>query len=206
MYLDDVDESNGVTEFWPGTHKGWDRKDFVPNGRGWIQRAAFNRRAKMEPPIQAFIPRGSICIRGVRMWHAGMANTSQDLRVMLGFMYYPRWFMSQMNMALPEDCREIVESWSHVDALSSTRFLEGRVDYLCPSFAKYWNLNFTQEPGMSISAIRARVDEYEGRILHAPIPVTKKDYWTKPKISSRKRKVVEIEGVRSLIVKLKAPT
>lgn len=147
LYLDDVSKSNGVTEFWPGSHKDWGMSDFVTHGRGWIKPSTFKKRAKICAPVQPYIRRGSICLRDIRLWHAGMANPSGDPIIMLGFMYYPSWFRSQMRVTLPEDCRDIVKSWGHVDALCATKFLEGKVDYLGWFFENFWRLNFTQDPG-----------------------------------------------------------
>lgn len=47
------------------------------------------------------------------------------------------------------------------------------------------------------------MDRCQGRVPHEPILVTKKDYWTLPRQSIRKRKGATTEENESLVVKLK---
>jgi hypothetical protein len=180
FYLEEVDVGNGSTELWPGSHRGWDIDDQCEHGRGWIKESVFKKRAELSPPIQCTIPKGSICLRDMRLWHAGMPNNSNDLRIMLGFIYFPRWFRSPMRFTLPEDCRQIVESWDHADLTTSAEFVQGKVDHLDPKHYMLGALNFTQDPEMGIRNIRSLIDLIHGREENMRMPVTERDYWTKP--------------------------
>jgi ectoine hydroxylase-related dioxygenase (phytanoyl-CoA dioxygenase family) len=180
LYLDEVTTENGSTELWPGSHKGWDVDDQCDHGRGWIKESVFNKRAEISPPIQCTIPKGSICMRDMRIWHAGMPNNSTQLRLMLGFIYFPRWFHSPMRFTLPEDCRKLVASWNHADLTTAAEFVQGKVDHLDPKHYMLGGLNFTQNPEMGIKNIRSAIDRAQGREENSRILVTRRDYWTKP--------------------------
>lgn len=41
----------------------------------------------MRPPVQPELRRGDIMIRDLRLWHAGMPNSSDEHRIMLGLGY-----------------------------------------------------------------------------------------------------------------------
>lgn len=179
LFLDDVDIKNGSTEIWPGTHKGWNVEDQISHGRGWIRNSVFTKRAKKSPPFQPYIPKGSICMRDIRIWHAGMPNNSKKDRIMVVFIWFPRWFRSPMRLTLPEDCRTLVESWENVDLVGATNFVDGEVNYLDSSMM-YTQLNFTQDPELGIKRIRADIDRIQGR-REPRISITKRNYWTAPK-------------------------
>ncbi|OTB07258.1 hypothetical protein M426DRAFT_8985 [Hypoxylon sp. CI-4A] len=130
LYLDDVTPENGSTEVWLGTHYGYNKTDHSYSDMGWIKREAFDARAKVCPPFQPTIHKGSICIRDLRLWHAGMLNFTSTLRIMMGFIYSPRWFGSHMRLKFPAEARRVVESWKHIDIISVSEFVEGEFDYL----------------------------------------------------------------------------
>lgn len=69
-YLQDITVDNGSTELWPGTQNTTE-DDLVPHGRGWIKPALFNKRARTDPPIRPDLPKGTIVMRDLRLWHAG---------------------------------------------------------------------------------------------------------------------------------------
>lgn len=128
IFLEDVDSSNGSTELWLGTHHGYTKSDHTFADMGWIKNAVFSRRANIRPPVQPAIPKGSLCIRDIRMWHAGMPNRTAIPRIMLGFMFSPAWFGSRMRLKLPKETKAIVETWNHVESL--TELVQEDVDYL----------------------------------------------------------------------------
>ncbi|KAI1401792.1 hypothetical protein F4819DRAFT_508058 [Hypoxylon fuscum] len=130
IFLDDVSSENGSTEFWLGTHHGYNKKDHVSPTAGWIRREVFTERARVSPPLQPAISKGSICIRDLRLWHAGMPNATSTPRIMLGFTYSPRWFGSHMRVRFPVEARERIESWEHIDCLGVAEFVRGDLDYL----------------------------------------------------------------------------
>jgi len=79
----DVDESNGATELWPGTHRilGLTRVS---------ERAEAKRRAVF-PPVRAVSRKGDAVLRDPRLWHRGMPNTGTEARHMIA-MVHSKWF------------------------------------------------------------------------------------------------------------------
>jgi ectoine hydroxylase-related dioxygenase (phytanoyl-CoA dioxygenase family) len=68
----DMDAHNGSTELWPGTHL--DTTVSVHDGSVRISQDMLDRRRAVEPPLQPSVRCGSVVIRDIRMWHAGMPN------------------------------------------------------------------------------------------------------------------------------------
>lgn len=167
IYLDDVSSENGGTELWPATHNGFGPGDHNPAHPGWIRKEIFDRQARISPPFQVKVPKGSICMRDVRLWHAGMPNKSAIPRIMLGFMYFPRWFNPQMRLTLPRDTRELVKSWEHIEIMSVTDFVDGEVDHIA---MRPW-LNFSQEPSPKTQWIPRDP---------TGVVITPEDYWKPP--------------------------
>ncbi|KAF7872395.1 hypothetical protein EAF04_003316 [Stromatinia cepivora] len=177
MYLHDVSPENGSPEIWPGSHHDWNFRDLVSHGRGWIKSSAFNRRAEHSPPFQPTIPKGSIGIRDLRLWRSGMPNLSDQNCIMLGFMYFPRWYRNPMRITLPKNCRFVMQKWTQVDAIGATEFVDGELNHLDPDFDMLDSLNFTQDPERSIKQIREKIDIAQGREPNAELSVTERDYW-----------------------------
>ncbi|CAN9377212.1 unnamed protein product [Alternaria alternata] len=167
IYLHDVNPRNGATEFWLGTHNGYSKADHSSPTTGWIKHEVFNRRAKISPPVQPAISKGSLVIRDLRCWHAGRENHTDDPRIILGFLYSPRWFGSRMRMLLPSSARPLLQSWTHIDCLQSVDFVAGRFDYL----------HFLQDINLSRTP-----SQYGIPYVSKPgaVTVTAQDYWTPP--------------------------
>jgi hypothetical protein len=85
---------NGSTEIWLGTHTKELAGLHVQEGAhgerasGRIKEHLLEERRADRGPCQAVIEKGSIVIRDLRLWHAGMPNFSQDIRVMLAMSKY----------------------------------------------------------------------------------------------------------------------
>ncbi|KAF2824855.1 hypothetical protein CC86DRAFT_407995 [Ophiobolus disseminans] len=167
IFLEDVDNRNGSTEIWPGTHRGYTKKDHTYAHFGWIKKSVFSQRARMSPPAQLAISKGSVCLRDLRMWHAGMPNHTATPRIMLGFMFSPAWFKSEMRLRMPMEAKVMLEAWEHVDCLSATEFVENDMDYL----------EFRQE---IILTQGKRVGEEKDNHDHGRIVPGKNDYWEPP--------------------------
>ena len=165
IYPQSVDSRNGSTEFWLGTHQGYSKKDHTLSTTGWIKRNVFTPRAKISPPVQPDIPKGSLCIRDLRCWHAARENLTDVPRIILGFIYSPQWFDSHMRMKFPSEARKCLEMWEHIDCLKTAEFVEGEFDYL--EFNQ--NLNLTQTPSDSDAAYVPQ---------NRSTKVTPEDYWT----------------------------
>mgnify|MGYP002380673427 FL=1 len=84
---------NGSTEIWLGTHK--DTGLAVQEGRhgerasGRIRSEELEKRREVRPPCQPVVPKGSIVIRDLRLWHAGIGNRTDEVRVMLAMSMSP---------------------------------------------------------------------------------------------------------------------
>lgn len=78
---------NGSTEVWLGTHNnfGLDAQEGAHGERasGRIKQNLLHDRRRFCPPIQPTISKGSIIVRDLRLWHAGMPNHTRDVRIML---------------------------------------------------------------------------------------------------------------------------
>lgn len=130
--LVDTSPENGATEVWPGSHhvsvqdahvNGKQNEDQLP-----IRPELLELRRKHSPPIQACTKKGSMVIRDLRLWHAGMPNLTDVPRVMLAFVVQPAWFQAKSKILLPENVRQMVESWS--DELTfDAEYVEGEVDH-----------------------------------------------------------------------------
>lgn len=78
---------NGSTEVWLGTHQ--DTNLYVQEGKhgerasGRIKLEELEKRRAIRPPCQPVVPKGSIIIRDLRLWHAGVGNRTDMVRVML---------------------------------------------------------------------------------------------------------------------------
>lgn len=165
VYLQDVDASNGATEFWLGTHEGYSKADHASATTGWIKQSVFEPRVKESPPVQPAIPEGSLMIRDLRCWHAGRENLSAEPRIILGFMYSPRWFGSHMRMKLPSAARKSLERWDHIDCLGTSQFTEEAFDYV----HFHQDINLTQLPSNPNAPYVPK---------HGSTMVTSADYWS----------------------------
>jgi len=69
---------NGATEIWPGTHR-------IPRNVGtfWLDDEQRDARERIVPPVRAVIPRGSVLIRDIRLWHRGVINQTDVVRPMI---------------------------------------------------------------------------------------------------------------------------
>lgn len=139
FYLDDASEANGSTEVWLGTaidssftdhracrdlREGDDPiKPQVVNLRDPEQRNILEsfgvredlleERRKWAPPIQPKVKKGSLMLRDLRTWHAGMPNRTNRHRVMLAFVHTPWWFKAPTVVPMPENTRTLAESWAN---------------------------------------------------------------------------------------------
>ncbi|KAI0018269.1 hypothetical protein F4780DRAFT_533708 [Xylariomycetidae sp. FL0641] len=114
--LVDMTPENGSTEIWLGTHHG--------TGGLAAQEGAHGERAsgriKEEAlaawkqahggPCQPTIKKGSIIIRDLRLWHAGMPNTTEEVRVMLAMIHFAGWYRNPMRLEFAEDIKPGLEA------------------------------------------------------------------------------------------------
>ncbi|KAK2590198.1 hypothetical protein QQS21_012127 [Conoideocrella luteorostrata] len=107
-----MDPRNGSTEIWPGTHNNDISAQEGAHGdraSGRIRETFLAERTEICPPVQPTIKKGSILIRDLRLWHAGMPNYSQDVRIMLAMIHFAPWYRNSMRLEFAHDVRPLLE-------------------------------------------------------------------------------------------------
>lgn len=90
-----VDETNGATEIWPGSH-------LLP-GPVLIAERDEDERRELAPPVHANTQKGDAVLRDIRLWHRGVPNHGTEPRHMIG-MVHSRWFYVRgTTIAVTED-------------------------------------------------------------------------------------------------------
>lgn len=121
----EVTPENGSTEIWPGTHV--DTTYSIQQGAARVSEEVLARRRVEVPPLQPNIPLGSVVIRDIRLWHAGMPNHTQTPRPMIAMIHWCGWWNDNDPIIFSRD----VEPWlAHPKLHTNARFVEGAVDYL----------------------------------------------------------------------------
>ncbi|KAI0410733.1 hypothetical protein F5X98DRAFT_384989 [Xylaria grammica] len=106
--LVDMTECNGATEIWLGSHATTSFNDQIqiqsrvedPPARAIIP-SLVERRRSVSPPTRACVSKGSVIIRDLRLWHAGMPNLTLVPRAMLAFVWQAAWWQGKGLMHLP---------------------------------------------------------------------------------------------------------
>jgi ectoine hydroxylase-related dioxygenase (phytanoyl-CoA dioxygenase family) len=103
---------NGSTEVWLGTHgHGVAAQEGAHGERasGRIREDILEERRAVRPPTQPEIKKGSLVVRDLRLWHAGMPNYSQEVRVMLAMIHFAPWYRNRMRLAFAKGVRPVLE-------------------------------------------------------------------------------------------------
>ena len=79
--------------------------------------------ADAQPTVQA----GSVVIRDVRMWHAGMPNRTNVPRVMIAMIHWVSWWNDS---DVPSFLERDKEFFTHPVLRTSARFVKGPIDYV----------------------------------------------------------------------------
>ncbi|KAK3671908.1 hypothetical protein LTR78_008274 [Recurvomyces mirabilis] len=182
-YLQDSSAANGVTEIWCGTHNAYPKTtDSVHDQQlhaetGWIKKEYIQKQAKIKPPVQPEIKKGSIVFRDLRLWHAGMPNTSSHHRIMLAIDYFAEWYQCPMALKLPSSIRKDVEEKWEIST-KGIEWVEGEMDCLEQPFF----LNMTQDPSKYIVQTEKGFEDWRaretGRWDFDKGKVGEKNYWT----------------------------
>lgn len=103
-----MSKENGVTQLWPGTHL--DTSYCTEDGAAHVSSEKLEKWRQINPPVQLDIKRGSILIRDVRLWHAGMPNFTQTPRPMIAMIHMAEWMNSSQgsdnSIVIPERSRD----------------------------------------------------------------------------------------------------
>lgn len=106
----DVDETNGATELWPGTHNLL--------GPVYVSEAAEAARREVVPPVRATSCKGDAVLRDPRVWHRGVPNHGTEARHMIG-MIHSRQFLRHATLAVTKDAEhafdnDVVKTWVRI--------------------------------------------------------------------------------------------
>ena len=121
--LVDVSPENGSTELWLGTHK--DCSVSVHDNIKVTPEALEKWRA-IAPPIQPTAKAGSILIRDIRLWHAGMPNHTDTPRPMIAMIHHAGW-LSVAKLKFPKGTEEFFQ---HPHLHTSAEFVDAEIDYI----------------------------------------------------------------------------
>ncbi|WRT68792.1 uncharacterized protein IL334_005772 [Kwoniella shivajii] len=108
--LIDAHAKNGSTEIWLGTHREQTLDDFVALTSGDVKKSALEKRRQVRPPMQPDLPKGSLVLRDLRLWHAGMHNETDEIRVMLALVYTAAWYKNPLLPPWPKSVQAEVEA------------------------------------------------------------------------------------------------
>ena len=120
----DVSPENGATEIWPGTHRelGVGVGDDIK-----ITPDLLEKRRAVSPPFQPTFRRGSILIRDIRLWHAGMPNRSREPRPMIAMIHASGWLETGTPLVFPTGTESFFD---HPVLRTAAHFTDGPIDYL----------------------------------------------------------------------------
>ena len=131
--LDDVNITNGSTEIWVGTHRDGcvDQHTSHAGEDGLtIKPELVKGRRHHSPPVNPSTKKGSIIVRDVRLWHAGVPNRTDKPRIMLAFVYQPKWFQAPSEVLLPAKAKPLIEKWKRETGLEfKAKWIDGEVDH-----------------------------------------------------------------------------
>ncbi|MGJ6979989.1 phytanoyl-CoA dioxygenase family protein [Aestuariimicrobium soli] len=120
----DVSAENGGTEIWPGTHRE------LAVGAGddiEIPLDILEARRAVAPPFQATFPRGSMMIRDIRLWHAGMPNHTDQARPMIAMIHRAGFLSHDNPLRFPAGSEELL---AHPVLRQAATYVEGDIDYI----------------------------------------------------------------------------
>ena len=122
VVLVDVDESNGATKFWPGTHT--DTRITAGNRRPTEEMIA-EWEAK-RPAERMCTKKGDLVVRDMRVWHCGMPNHTDIPRPMLAIIYQSGWWQ-RSGFEAEKGSEDFFE---HPILQNSAVFVDAPIDYL----------------------------------------------------------------------------
>ena len=128
--LVDMSAKNGSTEIWPGTHR--DTSVFYQHGDIKVASDQLEARRAVFPPLQPTVGAGSILIRDIRMWHAGMPNHTDVPRPMIAMIHWVAWWADN---DLPTFSKTAESFLKHPVLTTRARYADGEIDYIHKSQA-----------------------------------------------------------------------
>ncbi|PCG97591.1 Phytanoyl-CoA dioxygenase [Penicillium occitanis (nom. inval.)] len=154
--LVDVGPENGTTELWLGT-QNTNLSYHVKNGDPSIAQHHLDERRNIRPPCYPRIKKGSIVLRDLRLWHAGMPNPTKEVRIMLAIVYYAAWYKNELVINMPYSMKPLVkqieessESYIAVNWVPDEGY-----DYLRNEFSRNFSSSLTPEIWEEIERLEA---------------------------------------------------
>lgn len=143
--LIDMEPINGSTELWLGTHKDTSVEDqqgaHGERASGRIREELLEKRRKFRPPIQPYVKKGSLLIRDLRLWHAGMPNRTEEIRIMLAMIHFAPWYRQRMILNLPRSLEDLFEQQNKFGLKIPTSFQSDQIDHLNAGFGNSFDFN-----------------------------------------------------------------
>lgn len=124
--LVDTSPKNGSTEIWLGTHTQTDI-DVLDPEEYRVRPDLVEARRRISPPIQPTLSKGSLIIRDFRLWHAGMPNQTDEPRVMVVTVQFPKWYRNDTKVILPRSLEGKI-NWGGL--VPCVEWVEDGYDYL----------------------------------------------------------------------------
>ncbi|KAL7793687.1 hypothetical protein V8C37DRAFT_415570 [Trichoderma ceciliae] len=103
---------NGSTELWLGTHKTDVTFQEGAHGErvsGRIKENHLRDQEAVRPPVQPVVKKGSVVLRDLRLWHAGMPNPSEEVRIMLAMIHFAPWYRNPMRLQFGDSLKPILK-------------------------------------------------------------------------------------------------
>ncbi|KAF2720946.1 phytanoyl-CoA dioxygenase [Polychaeton citri CBS 116435] len=139
---------NGSTEVWLGTHtpefSGLHAQEGMHGDRasGRIREHLLEKRKQARPPSQPIIEKGSVVIRDLRLWHAGMPNHTDDIRVMLAMIHFAPWYRNRMRLELAQDIEPLLAQETNLGTMVDYISREDAMDrYLARAYGNAYDFN-----------------------------------------------------------------
>jgi hypothetical protein len=100
---------------------------YVQQGDIKVPEAKLDAQRNICPPFQPSARAGSVIIRDMRLWHAGMPNLTDTPRPMIAMIHWVSWWNAAQPMVFPKGTESFFE---HPDLVSVVEFVDGPIDYL----------------------------------------------------------------------------
>ncbi len=146
--LVDMAPINGSTELWLGTHTHTTIDDqegaHGERASGRIKQACLNARRALRPPFQPTVRKGSLVIRDLRLWHAGMPNRCENIRIMVAMIHFAPWYRQRMTLDMPKAFQPLISQQRKLGIAIPARFESETIDQLDASYGN--SFDFDQDP------------------------------------------------------------
>lgn len=135
-------------EVWLGTHNGSglhvQEGAHGERASGRIIQSLLDERQKVSPPFQPVVPKGSLLVRDLRLWHAGRPNHTPTPRVMLAFIHFAPYYRQRMTLSLGKSLQPIFSRCGNGLSAPVEWKRDSEVDHLAGTFGNAFD--FDQDP------------------------------------------------------------